>query len=302
MMAKSQPQLAVVAFALSAEPRLAIQLARGAGFAALQLEWRSEQLDVTALSGTGRRELRTLLRSSDLGLSGLRIDLGGKGIGPSADVDALLARMDAVMQAAVGLAAPLVCVDVGPLPAPQAPAAPKASASPLEGGLIIIPPPAPVVAQTRVAQNPDPALAAGIDRALAELGGLADRYSIALAFRSELAGFDALERALRAADCPWFGIDLDPVAVLRDQWTIDEIFSRLGTMIRHVRGRDAILGADRRTKPAVIRRGSVQWDQLLGRLMESDYRGWITVDSLELPDPAAAAADGAASLRILLPT
>jgi len=300
-MAKSQPQLGVVACALDAEPRSAFQLARRAGFAGVQLQWRSKQLDLTTLSNTGRRELRALLRSSDLGLVGVRIDLGGRGIGPDADVDAVLARLDEVMQAAAGLAAPLICVDLGPLPAPTMPLAPRPSISPQEGGLLIIPSPAPVAAPVRIAQDPDPALAPGIDRALAELGERADRYSIAVAFRSELAGFDALHRALRAADCAWFGIDLDPVAILRDDWTIDEIFSRLGTMIRHVRGRDAILGTDRRTKPSVIRRGSVQWDQLLHRLDEADYHGWITLDPLDLPDPAAAALSGAASLRNLLP-
>jgi len=264
-MAKSQPQLAVLAAVFGAEPRAAFQSARAAGFAAVQLDWRSEHLDVTTLSSTGRREVRTILRSQNLELTGLRIDLGGKGLGAGADVDAVLSRLDSVLQAAVGLGIPLVCVDVGPLP-------------------------------SAANKNPDP----NVDRALSDLGGLADRYSVAVAFRSDLAAFDALDRALRAADCAWFGVDLDPVALLRDDWPMDEIFSRLGPMIRHVRGRDAIVGADRRTKPAVIRRGSVQWDQLLRRLTEADYHGWITVDSLELPDPAAAAIAGAASLRTLV--
>jgi sugar phosphate isomerase/epimerase len=300
-MAESQPQLAVVAATLDAEPRAAIGRARSAGFAGVQLDWRSEQLDVTTLSNSGRRELRALLRSSDLGLVGLRIDLGNKGIGPDADVDAVLARLDRVLQAAVELGAPLVCVDLGPLPSPPQQLAAKPFTPQQEGGLIIIPSAAPAIAPVRMAQDPDPAIALGIGRALADLGERADRYSIAVAFRTELAGFDALHSALRAAGCPWFGIDLDPVAVLRDDWTIDEIFSRLGSMIRHVRGRDAILGAERRTRPAAIRRGSVQWDQLLRRLGEADYRGWITLDPLDLPDPPAAAIAGAASLRNLLP-
>jgi sugar phosphate isomerase/epimerase len=264
-MAKSLPQLAVLAAVFGAEPRAAIRSARAAGFAAVQLDWRNPQLDLTTLSASGRRELRTILRSHDLALASVRIDLGERGLGPGADVDAVLSRLDSVLQAAVGLGVPLVCVDTGPLP-------------------------------SALAKNPDP----NVDRALADLGALADRYSVAVAFRSELAAFDALHRALRAADCPWFGIDLDPVAVLRDQWPMDEIFSKLGGMIRHVRGRDATVGAERRTRPAVILHGSVPWDQLLGRLKESDYHGWITVDSLELPDPSAAAIAAAAGLRRLI--
>ena len=111
-----------------------------------------------------------------------------------------------------------------------------------------------------------------------------------VAFRSDLASFAALERALRQADCPMFGVDLDPVAVLRDAWDADEVFSRLGGLIRHVRGRDAVRGADRRTKPAAVGAGATDWEQLLSYFDEAGYAGWITVDPLELPDRPAAAA------------
>jgi len=266
-MAKPQPQLAALAAVFGADPRNAIHSARQAGFTGIQFDAHSQQLDVTELSASGRRELRAILRSSDLALCSLRISLGNKGLVGDADVDAALARLDAVLAAAVGLGAPAVCVDIGPLPE---------------------------------AKNPEPDSAATVDRALGELGAVADRYSVAVAFRSELAGFAQIERALRAADCAWFGIDLDPVAVLRDEWSMDEVFSRLGRMIRHVRGRDAILGVGHRTSAAPILRGSTRWDQLLARLDESDYRGWISVDSLELPNPGAAAVAAAAALGSLL--
>jgi sugar phosphate isomerase/epimerase len=107
--------------------------------------------------------------------------------------------------------------------------------------------------------------------------------------RSELASFAALERALRAANCPWFGVDLDPVAVLRDRWDADEVFGRLGPLVRHVRGRDAVVGHDKRTKPAAIGQGSTPWEQILALLDEAGYNGWLTVDPLELPDRIAGA-------------
>ena len=53
-----------------------------------------------------------------------------------------------------------------------------------------------------------------------------------LAFRSDLAPLAAIERALRAAGCSWFGVDLDAVALLRDPWDSDAAFSRLASMIR----------------------------------------------------------------------
>src|SRR5206468_871975 len=103
---------------------------------------------------------------------------------------------------------------------------------------------------------PDPAFVSQVSAALQELGSRADRYGVTVAVRSELASFASLDEALTAARCPWFGVDLDPVAILRDDWSADEVFSRLGPLIRHVRARDATLGADRRTQPAAIGRGT----------------------------------------------
>jgi sugar phosphate isomerase/epimerase len=204
--------------------------------------------------------LRSILRAGELDFSSLRLDLGGKGLGPGADIDAALDRIETMLQAAAGFQCPLVCVELGPLPAEKS-----------DSG--------------------------NLNAALSELGRRADRHGVAIAFGSELAGFATLDRALRDTPCPWFGIDLDPVAMLRDEWTSTEIFSRLGPLIRHVRGRDAVGGADRRTKPVVVGHGSVDWRQLLSNLDSAAYHGWITLDPLELPNRRAAAAAGAAALR-----
>ena len=113
------------------------------------------------------------------------------------------------------------------------------------------------------------------------------------------ASLAALERAIKSSSCPWFGVDLDPVAILRDVWPMDDIFSRIGGLIRHVRGRDAVRGADRRTRPAPIGKGSVNWGELLANTNEAGYHGWLTIDSLELQDRAAAAQAGLDYLRKL---
>jgi sugar phosphate isomerase/epimerase len=136
-----------------------------------------------------------------------------------------------------------------------------------------------------------------VNAALDELGRHADRYSCMIAFRSELASLASLKQVVTSVNCPWFGIDLDPVAVARDRWDLDETFSQLGPLVRHVRGRDAIVGAENRTKPAVIGRGNVDWQQLLGNLHESNYRGWIAIDPLELSDRTAGAEAGVAYLH-----
>src|SRR5581483_1802340 len=157
-----------------------------------------------------------------------------------ADVDRLLSQFDRVLQSATALAAPLVCVEAGPMPEPPPESKPKPKVTQEQAGLILIPTlaaaPAPEVVHAPLPPKIDPVFVAQVDGAMAELGRLADRYSVALAFRSDLASFAALERALTAARCPWFGVDLDPVSILRDAWETDEVFSRLGPLVQHVRG------------------------------------------------------------------
>jgi sugar phosphate isomerase/epimerase len=287
----------VLAAALSTDAREAPAIARRLGFDGLLFDAFATDLDVPSLSVTGRREFRHVLSAQDRQLVGLRVDLGAKGFGPGADVDRLLSQFDRVLQSAAGLAAPLVCVELGPLPEPPREAKARPAVTPEQAGLILIPTlaaaAAPEIVQNeRLPAKIDPVFVAQVDGAMAELGRLADRYSVAVAFRSDLASFAALERALAAARCPWFGIDLDPVAILRDAWDIDEIFSRLGPLIRHVRARDAVCGADRRTKPASIGRGDTKWDHLLSNLDGAAYHGWLTLDPTELTDRIAAATAG----------
>jgi sugar phosphate isomerase/epimerase len=286
--------LAVVSAALSPDPRAAAVAARQAGFGGLQFDAFSPTLNLPELSGTGRREFLHVLSSQNCRLAGLRVDLGAKGLGPGSDVDRALSQLQRVMEAAVGLAAPLVCCELGPLPEPPPLENPRPTVTPELAGLILLPsfaPPAPQ--QPAAAPDPfDSVFAATVDGALAELGARADRMGVTLAIRSDLASVAALNRALLAARCPWFGVDLDPVAILRDAWHIDEIFSRLGPLIRHVRGRDAVRGADRRTKPATIGRGDTQWDQLLSNLDAAGYHGWITIDPMEIDGRPAAAVSG----------
>jgi sugar phosphate isomerase/epimerase len=293
-------RIGIVSAAMSLDPREAVARSRQAGFAGVMFDAYSPHLSLPELSQSGRREFRGVLSGQDQQLVGLRADVEGKGFGPSTDIDRVLARVDRAMEAAAGLASPLLCVDLGPLPEPARVAAPKPKVDPREAGLIIL----PTAAEIAEAARPEPApveadtpFESSVDAALAELGRRADRYSVIVAFRSDLSSFAALERALRKADCPWFGVELDPVAVLRDRWGTDEVFDRLGGQVRHVRARDAAAGHDRRTRPAAIGRGDVDWGQLMALLDEAGYNGWLTVDPLELADRPAAAREGLGQLR-----
>jgi sugar phosphate isomerase/epimerase len=288
-------RLSIVASTVSSDPRVAPSRARELGFSGLLFDAYSSSLNIPDLSASGRREFRHVLSAQDQQLVGLRWDTGPKGLGPGADVDRVLARLDRVMEAAAGLVAPLVTVDLGPLPEPPPTLKPKPTITPEQAGLILLPTAADVTAARQPEAPgvsrppPDPSLVSQVDGALTELGRRADRYGVTIAFRSELASLSAVERVLKAMACPWFGVDLDPVSVLHDEWNLDEVFSRLGSFLRHVRARDAVRGADRRTKPAVVGQGNVNWGELLSNLEAAGYAGWITVDPTEVPDRAAAA-------------
>jgi len=292
---------AVNASALSTDPREAVLSARKAGFAGLLFDAYSAALNITDLSVTGRREFRHILSAQDRQLVGLRVDLGVKGFGPGADVDRLLSQLEKVMDTATGLACPLLCVETGPLPeAPPRPS-PKPKITAEQAGIILIPAFSAPEPEQPPAPPPSPAelaFAAQVDAAMFEMGKLADRCNVTVALHGDLSSFAALERSLQAARCPWFGVNLDPVSILRDTWDCDEVFARLGPLIRHVRARDAVAGADKRTKPASVGRGDTKWDHLLGDLEGADYHSWITFDPTELPDRTAAAIAGLKYLRL----
>ena len=105
--------------------------------------------------------------------------------------------------------------------------------------------------------------------------------------------------AMKAAACPWFGVDLDPVDMLRDEWPAGEVFDRLGPLIRHVRARDAVKGSGQRTQPAIVGQGSVDWEEMAQLLDDAGFNGWITLDPMEIADRPAAIARGLKHLRSL---
>src|SRR5215218_5766723 len=228
-------KIGILAAALTMDARQAPRIARTLGFDGLLFDAYAPALNLPDLSQSGRREFRHVLAEENRELVGLRADLGPKGLAPGVDVDRILSLWEKAMEAAAGLQAPLLCSDLGPLPAPPAEPKPVKTVTRGMAGLILLPnpieeapPPAPAGPATM--SPADLALAAQVDAVLIELGARADRFGVTVAFRSDLSPFVALERALNRANCPWFGVDLDPVSVLRDEWPTDEIFSRLGPL------------------------------------------------------------------------
>jgi sugar phosphate isomerase/epimerase len=293
-------KISVLASSFSISVRDIPRAARLAGFEGLEFDVASALVDLNQLSATGAREFRHMLAAENQQLAALRADIGSKGLSLGADVDAAIARLDQAMRTARQLAAPCVCVDLGPLPPSNQPPKPKPKVTQAMAGLIIIPSAkAESPVPEPVAPKLDPAFTDQVKRAMGVIGELADRYSVMLAFRSDLAGFAALSEAVRSADCPWFGIDFDPVAAKTDDWSFDEVFDSLGALIRHVRVRDALVSGDRRTKPVPVGQGSVDWPHVSALLDDAGYSGWLGIDATELAERATAARVAIKTLRAL---
>jgi len=299
-MPEAKSRIGCVAVALDRDIRAAAKLARSAGFGGVQFDPMLGTTDLLTLSDSGRREILSILRGSDLQLIGLRTDVGGKGFRPGADIDAVLDRLKKILESATKFQSPLVCVDLGPLPEPADESKPKPAIDPTLAGAIIIDITGAAPPASEPAEPPRPldaAFAASVDGALVELGRAADRLGVMVALNTDLASFAAIHRALRSVACPWFGVNFDPAAALGDRWSLDEIFSRLAGQIHHVRGRDALLGTDHRTRPVVIGAGSVKWDEVIAHLDAAGSAGWITIDPIGLADARMGAIEGAGVLK-----
>src|SRR5687768_5925199 len=138
-MTESKLPIGIVAAALSNDPREAARLSRGEGFNGVQLETYSAALDLTELSGSGKRDFRNMLAGQDQQLASLRAEIGPRGIGPGADVDRALSRIERSLEAAAALGTDVVCIDLGPLPIPPRKEKPRFRVKPEEAGIIIIP-------------------------------------------------------------------------------------------------------------------------------------------------------------------
>jgi sugar phosphate isomerase/epimerase len=231
----------------------------------------------------------------------LRAETGPDGLGPKADVDRVLVRADGVLRAAAALGIGTVCLDLGRLPPAPKKVKPKPSVTPAMAGFLILP--EPVAAEPEpepAAVKIDPAVVGHWQRAMAALGEIADRYGVMLALAGSLSPLASLAAVLRDVPCPWFGVDFDTSALLRDEWTPDELFDSVGPLIRHVRARDAVAGEGGRSKPALLGRGDVQWRTTLELLDAAGYHAAMTIDPTDLPDPAAAAVAGLKQLKAVM--
>lgn len=281
--------LGIFSAALSPDLRESIHLARTLGFDALQVPVLSSAVSLPALSRSGQREISHLLSSHNLQLSSLVTSTGRQGLSPTSDTDRVLAHLEQSLKSAADLRVSCLCVDLGPLPPPPPEEKPASKPiDPLALGALILPTSAPTSTPASSASIPrDERFESHLDAALLALGQLADRYSVVVAFRSELGSLASLHRALMTARCPLFALDVDPVALLQEKaangWDVERTLTSFAGRIGHLRVRDALLGTGGRTQPAMLGQGDARLGELAALLDQASFSGPITLDPTDLP-------------------
>lgn len=221
--------------------RTMLQRAAAMGVGGVQIDAIGD-LQPGRLTETGRREMRTLLRSHNLECTALKLPLR-HGIDTVENQDA---RVDLIRQT-MSLA-----FELGPRQ-------------------VIVPFPKMIdeVASPR---------AVAMRTALLDLGRHGDRIGTTLALE---VGFDPTEKVrdyLNGFDCGSIGVHYDPVNLMLHGHDPVKSLLPLQGKIRHTQARDARLATVSQTAAEVpVGAGDIEWLGYFGTLTALDYRGWVVV-------------------------
>jgi sugar phosphate isomerase/epimerase len=136
--------------------------------------------------------------------------------------------------------------------------------------------------------------------ALTAIGTYGDRVGVRLAAQTGSEGPQQLARLIAALPEQTVGIDLHPAALIAAGHSPREAVETLGPHVLHVHACDAVrdLGAARAV-PVELGRGTADLPELLGRLTEFDYRGWVTIEAGDSANPLAEIENAVLYLRSL---
>jgi sugar phosphate isomerase/epimerase len=216
-----------------------------------------------ALSQTGRREFRHLLRARGLELCALGCPLR-RGLDVAENQQGRIEHVRNVLALAFDLGAGVVVVQAGPVP---------------EAGQ-----------DSRLTE------------ALRDLSQHGDRVGAALALETGLESGEALRDYLARFDTGSLGVNLDPANLLMHGFDPFDSTRALRGRILHVHAKDARrASASRSAQEVPIGHGDLEWMQFLSILEEVEYRGWLTIERESGEQRLTDVQQGVAFLRRLLP-
>jgi sugar phosphate isomerase/epimerase len=233
------------------------------GAGGVEIDARSE-LRPADVSQTGLREFHKLLNDMSLRVSAIAFPTR-RGYDVPDDLERRVLATQAAMKFAAELRTDVVIVRAGRIPAES-----------------------DTLAMTRMVE------------ALTALGAYGERVGTRLALQTADASPQDLARLLAALPESSTGIDLQPSGLIVGGHSPREAVEMLGANVLHVHACDAV--RDVATREAVeveLGRGAADFPELLGRLTEFDYRGWVTIERRESANPIADIENAVEFLRSL---
>jgi sugar phosphate isomerase/epimerase len=155
----------------------------------------------------------------------------------------------------------------------------------------------------RVGRVPSDSESAGLARlveALTALGTFGDRIGVRLALQTADISPQELAKLIGLLPEHAVGVDLHPSGLIMGGHSPREAVEQLGANVVHVHACDAVRDvATRQAVEVELGRGAADFPEILGRLTEFDYRGWVTIERRETSDPISEIENAVEYLRSL---
>jgi sugar phosphate isomerase/epimerase len=135
--------------------------------------------------------------------------------------------------------------------------------------------------------------------ALTALGSYGNHVGVRLAAQTGGERPQNLARLIDALPEQTVGVDLHPTGLVLGGHSPREAVELLGPHVLHVHACDAVRDAAGRANEVELGRGTADFSELLGRLTEFDYRGWVTIERRDAADPISEIENAVAYLRAL---
>lgn len=249
---------------LGLPPRRGLAEAARLGVAGVQVDAVGD-LAPNALSETGRREFRHLLRTYNLELTALGCPLR-RGLDSAENQQPRIEHVQKVLTLSFDLGPRIVIVQAG--------------------------------AVTDDAKDPRAHI---LHESLQALAGHGDRIGATLALETGLEDGAVLSAFLDRFDTGSLGVNLDPANLLLHGFDPYASVQALGRRIVHTHAKDARqASASRAAQEVPLGYGDIDWMKYLAVLEEVEYRGWLTIERETGENRIADVAAGVSFLRRLI--
>lgn len=229
----------------------------------VQFDLRNE-LAASAVSETGRRHLRYLLKEHGLALAPATFPLR-RPLGDEVGLEERVHVLTTTLRFAGEFKIPALILRLGAIPAEDAP-----------GRVLLM-------------------------EVLSDLARVGDHVGVTVLLATGRESTETLRGLLRDISTGPMGLAWDPAASVMAGLDAGVIMRELPQSIYDVRLRDGFRESDGAGVETALGRGEVDWEEILALLAEADYQHWLTPDRTGGDDPAGDAARAITYVRRVLP-